>query len=292
MKTMKIASFSLMTGMILLAACSKDESDAVPASNPQTPDFRSTSAVQKECPYVSWREDFLTATTLSDNWYLFGSPKPKFVNFAGNRFGLFDNNGQSPTGSYAVSKARIGDGTGYSIESDVLIDVTKPAAGIICPEIGITRNPNQSSESVSAEAGISMKLIYVGPGTPTVQRDFQNQLFLVLTVLSPDGRLVSTGDPRDASTAQNAIKVNADLNNWHKMKIVVSGSRQVSFYLDNKLVSSPKMAADPSMLINKNVLLGFTSPGTSGKAYHDYVQVTYPFSPEMKLLVGSETPKD
>ena len=292
MKTMKIASLSLLTGMMMLTACSKDEFDAVPAGNPQNADFRSVSPVQTVIPCTGWRDDFTSAASLTAKWYLIGTPQPQFVNFAGNRFGLFDNNGNSPSGSYAVSKARIGNGKAYIIESEVFIDATKPAADIICPEIGVTRYLNKGSESANTEAGLSMKLMYVGAGTNIVPPEYQDQMYLVFSALKPDGTFISTADPRDAATALNAIKVDVDRNGWHKMKILVTTTKQVYFYLDNKFIWSPRTTIDPSLLLNKNVLLGYTSPGTSGKAYHDFVKVTYPVYREEETALSNETGND
>ncbi len=288
MKTMKIICLSMMTAVVMLSACKKDEFDAVPAGNRQTADLRSASPLQMENPCTGWRDDFTSAGSLSANWYLVGTPQPQFVNFAGNRFGLFDNNGNSPSGSYAISKARIGNGKTYIIESEVLIDLTKPAADMICPEIGVTRFLNRGSESANTEAGISMKLMYIGTGFHSVPPRYQDQLYLVFTALKPDGTFMSTADPRDAATVQNAIKVDVDRNGWHKMKILVTNTKQLYFYLDDKFIWSPRTPVDPSMLINKNVLLGYASPGTSGKAYHDFVKVTYPIYREDESVTADE----
>ncbi len=292
MNTMKIVCLSLMTGIVLLSACKKDEFETSPAFPQQSTELRSVIPGPLASPLLSWRDDFTSAASLNSNWFLYGNPKPRFVNYAGNRFGLFDNNGNSPSGSCALSKVKIGDGHGYSIESDVLIDITKGEAGIICPEIGVSRHLSTGSDAVNAEAGISMKLMFVGPGTANIQPAYQDQLYLVLTTLNPDGTFTSTGDPRDETTAATALKVDVDRNGWHKMKIVVTSSKQVAFYLDNKFVWSPKKPIDPSLMINKNVLLGYTSPGTTGKAYHDFVKVTYPISPAIQSVQGDEARND
>jgi hypothetical protein len=48
------------------------------------------------------------------------------------------------------------------------------------------------------------------------------------------------------------------------------------------------MPAHPSLMKNRSVVLGFSSPGNGGKAYHDYVKVTYPSSIELQSVNSAE----
>jgi len=286
MKTIQIVCLSLMTGFFLLSACTKDELEIVPTSNPQNADVKSTFPGTPVTNYANWQEDFATPDALVSRWNLYGTPKPQWVSFAGNRFGLFDNNGRLPNGSYAVSKSKIGNGKGYVIESEVFIDVKNPNGPVICPEIGVTRYLILPTEPQNLEAGLSMKLMYIGKGATNVPPVYHNHTYVVLTALLQDGTIISSGDPKDGmgtSSDDHALLADFAGNGWHKLKIVVSASKQVSFYLDNQFMWTPGKSIHSSLMANKNVLLGFTSPSNTGKAYHDYVKVTYP------LLTGQDT---
>jgi hypothetical protein len=50
----------------------------------------------------------------------------------------------------------------------------------------------------------------------------------------------------------------------------------VYFYLDDRLIWSPEKKLNAEMMVNRNLFLGYLSPGTSGKAFHDFVTVSYP----------------
>ncbi|MEI6061259.1 MAG: hypothetical protein WCR72_11155 [Bacteroidota bacterium] len=282
MKTSKTIQFfflSLMTGVILLSSCKKDEPDMFTSPSQHNAAVKSATPGIAVASVSNWREDFSTADALALRWTLYGTPQPQWVSFAGNRFGLFDNNGRLPNGSYAVSKTKIGNGQGYIIESEVFIDAANPNATVICPEIGVTRYFNPGAEPVNVEAGISMRLMYVGDGATSVPPALRKHTYIVMSALLSDRTYATTGNPLEATSASKddyAMKADFAGNGWHKLRIVVSASSRVSFYLDNQLVWTPAKAIHTSLMADKNVLLGFTSPGTTGKAYHDYVKVSYP----------------
>lgn len=295
MKTIQFVCMSLLTGFVLFSACSKDEQDFIAPSNQQNAELKSATPGQAVLPNVGFREDFTTANSLTAGWYLYGTPKPQWINFAFNKFGLFDNNGRYPDGSYAVSRNKIGNGQGYTIESDVYIDVTNPKGTIICPEIGVTRFPVLPSEPSHVEAGISMKLMYVGKGVTSTPPFFQNQTYVIMTVLLADGTFCSSSDPKDGTVSMYgdyAFKADVAGNGWHKMKIMVNSNSQVSFYIDNHLVWSPKKEINATLLKNKNVLLGYVSAGNAGKAYHDNVVVSYPSLPDQSAQLENLAPSE
>ena len=271
----------MMTGFVMLTACKKDEQEFVPsnASNQQNAELKSSKPGLPANGYMNWQENFATSNSLDLRWNLYGTPQPQWVSFAFGRFGLFDNNGRLPNGSFAVSRTKIGNGKGYTIESDVYIDVTNPRGTTICPEIGVTRSLNLPTDPANnVEPGISMKLMYVGYGANSVPAVYQNNTYVVMTAILQDGTISSSSDPKDGMiTAHGEYAFKADVagNGWHKMKIVVTATKQVSFYLDGQFIWSPEKPIDASLLKDKNVLLGFTSSGNAGKAYHDYVKVTY-----------------
>lgn len=290
MKTINFLCVSLLTSVVLLSACQKDELDVVPTASQNEAGYKAELPGPPASLNGNWQDDFTSASSLASNWNLYGKSLPTFVPFAGNRFGLFDNNGKLPDGSYAVSKRKIGYGRGYTIESEVFIEVNHPSPGtVICPEIGVTRNIIQTPGSGTVDAGISMKLMYIGQGTPDVATAYHNRTIVLMAVLLRSGNIITSGEPSNepiASFDNYALPLLTATNGWHKMKIVVNALGRVSFYLDNSFVWSPEMPVHSSLMTGRNVLLGFTSPGNGGKAYHDYVKVIYPKNNDSQFIDG------
>lgn len=272
MKTTQILGLFLLTSIGLLCACQKDEFENDPALGAQSAEIKSTVPLPTSLASVSWQEDFSTASSLASSWKLYGSRQPQWVYSACNRKGLFDNNGSLPNGSFAVSKSKIGDGNGYTIESDVCINITNTEGTSICPGIGVTADYNPAAEYTTINEGISLHMIYIGNGVTEVDPQYRNHTYVVATAMLYDGRLAASGD--------FALQTDFAGNGWHKLKIVVTAAKKVSFYLDNQLMYSPKEPIHASLVKGKNVVLGFSSPGSAGKAYHDFVKVTYPVIPD------------
>ncbi len=280
MKTIKIACLSLMTSFVLLTACSKDELETIPTVSQNESAYKTTKPGILETKTSGWREDFTSAASLTKRFNLYGESQPQWVRTAANRFGLFDNNGSLPNGSFAVSKVPIGNGNGYMIESEVYIDVKEPKRALICPEIGVTKPMLPStSEPGIFERGISMKIIYLGEDTPGVPLNFQKQAYVQMSVLMIDDQVLTTTDPMvvpGSTPSAYAFRVQATASGWHNLKIVVSAKHMVSFYLDNRFVWSPEKRINNCLMSNANLFLGYLSGGEAGKAYHDFVKVTYP----------------
>jgi hypothetical protein len=290
MKTIHIACLSVLSAIILFSSCKKDEQDYPVTSNQQNAVYSTARSNQAMAGYYNWQESFTTSKSLSAGWILFGSRQPRWVSSAFGKFGLFDNNGLLPDGSGAISKCKIGNGSGYIIETEVYIDVTNPNGTTICPEIGVTRYLHTTSDEPGAEAGISMKLLYIGSGVASVKPEYQNHTYVLMSSLVQDGSISSSSDPSEGTVSSHgefAFQTDVAGNGWHKMKIVVDASNKVSFFLDGQFVWSPKKPVHASLLKDKNVLLGFTSPGNAGKAYHDYVRVTYPAFPDKPFDVDN-----
>lgn len=272
MKTIKFSSnlyLSILAGILLLSSCSKEESDPV-SSSLQSEERTAAFSPDPIAPvYSDWLDNFTSASSLDSRWLFYGASKPKWVDNACGRWGLFDNNGVEPLGSTAISKTKVGSMQGYIIESEVYIDVQNPKGIAICPEIGITRYENILNDPELAEAGISMKLVYIGKGSPVVPANKQNQIYVQASSLSIDGTFENSGN-------FNLNAENISSAQWHKMKIVIGSDQKVAFYLDDQLVFAPSRKVHPSLMKNKKVLLGFLSSGSAGKAYHDWVKVSYP----------------
>jgi hypothetical protein len=261
---------SLLTGFALISACKKDEIKKITSNDQKNTITTQSDSDPSKRVYKDWREDFDTPNSLDLNWNLYGNPLPVWVPEAAGRTGLFENNGRLPDGSRAVSKTRIGNGNGYTIEAEVYIDVNNMQVKAVSPEIGVTRDLTLSSESRFVEPGISMKLAYIGSVVISKQEpDLRNQTFVQASALLQDGTVANF---RNLVLRSNTIV----RDNWHRMKIVVDASGKVTFFLDGNLVWSPPNLIEASLMRDKNVILGFVSGGSLGHAYHDWVQVTYP----------------
>ena len=264
MKTIHSLCLAILGCGMLLVACTKEAQEPVTQNNQQTLALSIPHPNPSVNDFTEWREDFSFASSLYTNWNLYGTQLPKWVPYAFNRYGLFDNNGLSPDGSYAISRNRIGQGTGYTIESSVYIDLTNPKGSCICPGIGVTKYLDPLPlPGEMAETGIMMRLRYIGGGVTSVPVNLRNHTYVQMSVILEDGVPATPGD----------YKLQADFipNGWHKIKIMVDEFRQVSFYLDDQKIWSPGKPILESLMRDKNILLGFTSPGSAGKAYHDWV---------------------
>jgi len=267
---------TLLAGVLLFSACTKEEPEF---SNVNTPvEFKSTKPGVVAHAVKNWRDDFLSAASLDAKWYLFGTPQPQWVSNSNGRFGLFDNNGRYPGSGNAISKNTIGSNNGYIIESEVCINLQNSNGAFISPEIGVTRNPYVAVEPNTFEAGLSMKLIYIGTNVAGVPPVFQDHTYVVMSVLAEDGPYSSTNNTEGKVIYSGDYAFQTDYagDGWHKLRIAVTASREVSFYLDGQLVWSPKDKLHASLLKGRNLMLGYTSPGETGKAYHNYIQVCYP----------------
>ncbi len=278
MKTLQYVSISLMTCFFIFTSCSKDETDMVPQSNPQNTELRSLGPGQPVIGYLDWFEDFATASSLTSHWYLSAVPPPRWVSFAAGKSGLLENYGNLPNGSCAISKTKIGFGTGYTIESDVYINLTNPNGAVINPGIGVTRSLFLPPEFNSYETGISMALLYLGNGVPGVPPELENSTQLIMIALSGNGeplsyRIILKGI---SPGGDNSSPGKFASNGWHTMKIVVTDSGQVSFYFDGLFIWSPQQPIHSSLMTNKNIFVGFMSPGQGGTSYNNSVRVSYP----------------
>ncbi|HNX43341.1 MAG TPA: hypothetical protein PLJ84_01985 [Bacteroidales bacterium] len=78
------------------------------------------------------------------------------------------------------------------------------------------------------------------------------------------------------TTGEYAMVADSYTNSWHKIKIMITQDHFVRFYIDDVLIWSPGDKISSQQLQGKHLVLGFTSSGNVGKAYHNYVKVTYP----------------
>lgn len=265
MKTLKYFSIALLAASFLFSACTKDE--VLPLSEQQNSEIiQSTLDIPTADYKKSWTENFSSAEYLTQRWNLYGSPQPGWLPKACGRKGVFINNGLYPQGSFAVSKNYVGSASGYIIESEVCLDRKSYHGMVISAEIGVSLHPN------SSQTGISMRLIYYGYNDmANVPPEYQNKTFLVMKIYAEGGYFLSSGE--------YAFPVGVFPGSWHKMQIRIDQFQYVSFIFDDASIWKPNARLDNSMLQNKQLVLGYTSPGQLGKAYHDYITVMYPTNP-------------
>lgn len=261
MKTLKYLCIALLAGSFLFTACTKDEVP-LPSEQQNSEIIQSTLDPPVADYKKNWTDNFSYANSISERWDLYGYPQPGWLLNACGRKGLFVNNGLYPKGSFAVSNLIVGSVTGYTIESEVCIDRQTNTGIVVSPEIGINLYPD------SPQTGISMRLIYFGFNVANVPSEYQNKTFLVMKAYVAGGQYIYSGD--------YTHPVGIFPGSWHKMQIRIDQYHFVSFILDNVSIWKPESPVDISMLLNKHVVLGYTSPGNNGKAYHDYVKVMYP----------------
>jgi hypothetical protein len=215
-----------------------------------------------------WREYFDSPFVLNNRWTLYGNPQPQWIESAFGRAGLFDNNGPSPTKNYAVSQKRVGKGKGYSIESDVILKIENPGGSCICPGIAVSLEEDPVFyEEIGIPTSISFRIVYAGSNATWFDEKYRNHTWLSMEFISEDQTVVSSGlMPGDQYS-----------NNWHKLKIEVTGSRYVKFYCDNNLIWAPFTRINEVAASDRKVVLGYTSDGDpesrAGEAYHDWVKV-------------------
>jgi hypothetical protein len=73
----------------------------------------------------SFEDDFSDSSL--NKWNLFGSPSPLILGSVEGRNGVFDNNGDSYCDSGIVSKDTFSLTKGFTLESDIFMDVTNPS---------------------------------------------------------------------------------------------------------------------------------------------------------------------
>lgn len=271
MKTISFFTIVLLIGSFLFTACTKDDTPLVPSAGQTDAAFIQPATDPPVTNYKkSWIDNFPDANTLISKWYLFGDPQPRWIETACWRNGIFNNNGTMPDGAYAASKAKVGSSGGYVIESDVCIDILSGEGAIISPELGLSRYTDPQTLPGMPEAGISMKLIYYGTGLEGIPSMYWNKTFAVMSVLTSDGTYATSG--------AYAFPVTIASGSWHNLKISVTDTHEVIFYLDNVRIWKPLQLVHNSLLKNKHVLIGYLSPVQEGRAYHDFVRFTYPLA--------------
>lgn len=213
-------------------------------------------------------DDFAT-NNLNDNWVLSGTPKPRWVSSAFGQSGLLDNNGDGWHNSEAYSKTIIGSSSGYTIESEVYVNVSNTSGCWVAPSIGITKSQNPApvtTNNSDIPSGIRFTLTFEGGACWATPSQYRSHGWFSINIWAEDNTL--------NSPATWSLNGDIYLNGWHTLKIVVQSDRYVKFFCDNNLLWISTKRLHPDLMINKNVLLGDRSSNSAGKAYHNWVKVT------------------
>ena len=206
---------------------------------------------------------------ITDNWDIYGSPDPVWVASLFERNGLFDNNGDANYNNGAISKTTYGNLNGYTIEADVYLDITDTSGCWLSASIGMSldESPSIPSSSESLSRGINFSLGFAGDACWGTDEEYRRQTYLNCSIFDETSNY--------AHNEAHSIIASEYANGWYTMKIDILSDRYVKFYIDNNLVWISTSKLHPSLMTNKNVVLGMRSANSAGKAYHDWVKVSY-----------------
>jgi len=269
MKTFFI-SLTIAAGLLVFAGCQKEAEDLTTPALNQQEDFGGFTT--QSAPGVNWTNNFNSEADLTKSFYLLGDPLPVWVASAFNREGLFDNMGASPDPGYGISKSLIGIGGPIEIESEVYLSITSTNGYCVCPGLGITQKtfyPGQPPAHLQ-EVTLStyFRFMYAGYDATWVPSKYRGHAWIQAGYMSDGNKFITLGD--------YIVSADKYANGWHKIKISVTQEHSIRFYIDNVLIWAPANGITYKALKAKNLVMGFTSSGLAGKAYHNYVKVSYP----------------
>jgi len=202
---------------------------------------------------------------LTENWIFYGYPSPVWVSSIFGKNGIFDNNGDPNPYSGAYSKQLINTSSGLTIEAEVYLEVSNIDGCWVEPSIGITKDANPSNSN--GYRGAFLSFAFEGGMCWMTPPALQGHSYFRIEIFAEDNTILSY----PLST------LNADIynNGWHILKIMIQSDRYVKFYADNNLLWTTTKKIHPSVLSGRNIILGGCSSGIAGKAYHNWIKVTY-----------------
>ncbi|MBI2566299.1 MAG: SUMF1/EgtB/PvdO family nonheme iron enzyme [Candidatus Schekmanbacteria bacterium] len=219
------------------------------------------------------------------NWTLYGSPLPQWASSAYDRTGVFDNNGDPNYDSGGFSKTLVGSTEGMTIESEVYLDFADLGGCWADAQIGLTRDadPSTSEQGFSGGHGIWFNLSAVGDACWGAPAEYRRKAWFFGGIVAEDES--TEGMP------EYTFDADAYANGWHRLRIEVGSDRSVRFHVDDTLLWTSTKKLHASLLEGRNVVLGSRSSGSAGKAYHDWVRVSYGSvtAPPLTLTVTDAT---
>jgi len=202
-------------------------------------------------PISVFRDDFTDLT----QWILYGDPLPLNPSTVYGRTGIFDNNGDPSYNSGAISKSTFEFKNNVKIVSDVYLDLSNIYGDFNSPAIGIA-NPE-----IQYWGGYNTSLIFA--------LNFNGTASLAGWYITDTGTLSFGID--------NSINADDFVNKWVTLTIEIDNEGIPAFYVNDILLFKGTVPLASSIRsTNLQLWLGHRSAGSSGKAYHDYVEVSYP----------------
>ncbi len=258
----------LATVCVACIGCSKFEDETAGLS--QQKSSPTTTVQDFDNPLIrNWDENFTTPFALTTNWTLYGNPQPTWVQAAYGKQGLLDNNGAAPNLNYAVSNIPIGAGGGYSIESEVMVQILNTKGSFACPGIAVSKVANPVLYNGEIATGVSMRILYLGENAIWFPAKSRGHTWFFMDYLNEDG----------LTTSSSYILADTYSNKWIRLKIAISPLRNVKFYCNDNLIWAPFPRINQSITNNNRIVLGYTSAGDAatraGVAYHNWVKATY-----------------
>jgi hypothetical protein len=230
---------------------------------------------------TSFADDFSHGLT---KWKKFGVPFPvvRDTLTIGDslRTGIFDNMGDTTGNSGIVSKKVFAGPNGFTLETDIYLQVIDTLgcwdeAGIGMPKIA---NPGWSgarSDTAFDAYGLYFSLSFVGEACPDprVPPEARHHAWFNARYLDQNDS-IQVFDPYSDSSAD------AFINNWKTLRINVDDTGAVRFEIisgiDTIPIWTPTTRLNSSMMSGRNIVLGFrSSPDidiSAGKAYHDAIR--------------------
>jgi hypothetical protein len=204
------------------------------------------------------------------NWISYGTPLPLVIPSLQSRNGVFDNMGDPNCGSGLIGRQPVGNTNGFTIQSDVYLDVTNQTGCWAGTSIGLTQEIIDQSTSITdcsePGSGLHFDICYSGDACWGEQPAYRRHAWLSCGLLAEDGTWLSPSDPK-------APLLNADayVNSWHTMIIRVRSDRYVEFSIDSSLIWVSTKKLKPEMLTGRNLISAGRSSGSAGKSYQDWV---------------------
>ena len=241
----------------------------------RSPDISET--IEVPTPTTIVFEDDFSELNLN-NWIPFGSPSPRVLASVEGRDGVFDNNGDGWCNSGAVSKENFSFPNGFTMESDMYLNVTNVAGCWNSPVIGLTRQNKPTGVGVCPSEDYPMGVIfgteYDGDACWATPSEKRRHAYFIIGLYTEEGTWESVG------------WLNADdyTDAWHNFKIAVGSDRIVKFYVDNDLIYTSKNKINKEILDGKKIFLGIRSSGSAGRSYHDFIKV-YATTPSISNII-------
>ena len=217
-----------------------------------------------------------------DNWTVYGSPSPVRLASVFGKTDVFDNNGDATDKSGAISIQTFGLSGGFNIRSDVYLNVADPVGCYAEAAIGVANPTLQGWGGYDPHIYFSISAIGTNCGSIAVA--LRGHAYFFGSFKTPTG--TETFYPEEDTPTRFLADQYA--NGWHRLKIVVNASSQISFYIDTVLVYTGTQIVSSTVANGTYPLwLGSQSSGDAGKAYHDFVTITTSCEPPSEPSLSS-----